>query len=72
MGKEHIAWVIIIRIFGFPFFISLSLIGALTLWVKWCINFIHYGGEAVAYNEKMRRKTITDLFYLIQEEKVAK
>lgn len=57
------------RILGLPFFVGLMVIGAVWgiilksyLWVKW-------GGEAVNYNNKMNRKTITDVFHILTETK---
>lgn len=53
---------IIKRILALPFFFGMAFIGAQTMLVKWCINFIRFGGEAVAYTDKMNRKTIKDVF----------
>lgn len=54
------------RILGLPFFIALMVIASVWsiflksyLWVRW-------GGEAVNYNDRMNRKTISDIFYSIQ------
>lgn len=55
------------RILGFPFFCALALIGALALWLTWCKNFIRHGGEAIAYSNKLRRKTITDVFFEVEK-----
>ncbi|MFA5638693.1 MAG: hypothetical protein WC961_07435 [Anaerovoracaceae bacterium] len=66
--KEN-AGTILRRILAFPFFAGLSLIGALSLWLRWMFNFILHGGEAIAYTDKMSRKTIKDVFERLMEEK---
>ena len=55
------------RLLGLPFFMALMIIAFLFnfftksfLWLKW-------GGEAVNYNDKMNRKTITDIFLKLNE-----
>ena len=53
---------IFIRMIGLPFFIILSLIGAIVLWLKYIKNYIIYGGEAIVYTHKMNKKTITDYY----------
>lgn len=58
---------IIKRIFGFPFFAGFALICALVMWLEWVWNFIKYGGEAIAYTEKSRRKSILDVYHKLQE-----
>lgn len=57
------------RIIAFPFFAAISLIAAIALWIKWMWNFGKHGGEAIAYTEKMRRKTIQDVFEKLNNEK---
>jgi len=59
---------IIQRILGFPFFAGIALVGALFMWGKWMVNFMIHGGEAIAYTQKMNRKTIQDVFQKITEE----
>lgn len=56
------------RILGFPFFAALALIGAIAMWFRWIWNFAKYGGEATAYNDKMSRKTVQDVFQKLMEE----
>jgi len=64
MNKPIKLWEkILFRIIGFPFFASLALIACLRAWIKYCINFFRYGGEAIAYTEKstpIHYKTIID------------
>jgi hypothetical protein len=59
------AWsiaIVVQRILGFPFFAALAFITAMGLWFRWIWNFAKYGGEAIAYTDKMSRKTIQDVF----------
>lgn len=62
MKKTYTILDIISRIIAIPFFIMVSLISAIFLWIKWNINFIIYGGEAISYHKKINRKTIYDVF----------
>ena len=66
--KEPIIFIIIVRIFAFPFFCGIALVGALIMWVKWVVNFIKYGGESIAYTDRMNRKTIQDVFEKLTEK----
>lgn len=64
------AWsigVVVQRIFGFPFFAALAFVGAMAMWLRWIWNFAKYGGEAIAYTNKMSRKTIQDVFQKLME-----
>jgi len=64
------AWsiaIVVQRILGFPFFASLAFIGAMAMWFRWIWNFAKYGGEAIAYTDKMSRKTIQDVFQKLTE-----
>ena len=63
---------IIQRIIGFPFFMMLALIGATSMFLKWCFNYMKYGGEAIAYTDKMSRKTIQDVFVKLTEKEEVK
>lgn len=58
---------IIIRGIGFPFFAALSLIAAIILWVRYMVNFIKHGGEAVVYTNKMNPTTMPQLFAKMTE-----
>lgn len=64
--------IIIIRALGFPFFACIALIGVIHLYVKCLINFIRFGGESVAYTQKMQRKTIADVFHQLIDKKEIK
>jgi hypothetical protein len=60
--------IVVQRIFAFPFFAALAFIGAMSMWFKWIFNFAKYGGESIAYTDKMRRKTIQDIFMKLTEK----
>lgn len=53
---------LIVRILISPIFATLSLIGAIFLWLRWVKNYVTYGGEAVAYTKEMNPITLSDLF----------
>jgi hypothetical protein len=59
---------VLVRIIGFPFFAALALISMFVLWLKYCKNYILYGGEAIAYTQKTQRKAISDVFNKVQEQ----
>jgi hypothetical protein len=65
-NKESIVFIILQRILAFSFFFGIAFVGALTLFLKWIVNFIRYGGESIAYTDKTRRKTIMDVFQKIK------
>ena len=54
------------RVLGLPFFVGLMVIGAVWSIVLKSYLWVRFGGEAVNYNDKMNRKTISDIFYSIQ------
>ena len=59
---------IITRTIMFPFFFGMAFFGAVFLFLTWIINFIRFGGEAIAYTSKTSRKTIADVFYKLNEK----
>jgi hypothetical protein len=59
---------ILTRTLGFPFFFVLAFIGVLFLFGKYMINYIRFGGEAIAYTAKTQRKTINDVFIKLTEQ----
>jgi hypothetical protein len=59
---------ILTRTLGFPFFFVLALIGVLFLFGKYMINYVRFGGEAIAYTAKTQRKTINDVFIKLTEQ----
>jgi hypothetical protein len=50
----------IIRPIALPFFSAIALIGALIQWAMYSINFLRFGGEAIAFTKKQRGRTITE------------
>lgn len=62
-----ITFIVIKRILAFPFFCGIAFIGALSMFLTWIINFIRFGGESIAYTDKMNRKTIQDIFLKLIE-----
>lgn len=66
--SNSIFFIIIQRVIGFPFFFGITLSGAIILVVKWMANYVVYGGEAISYTEKTRRKTINDIFDKLVEQ----
>lgn len=59
---------IITRIIFLPFVIIAATIAMLFKLFEYVFNYIVYGGEIIAYNKKMNRKTIGDVFLEIQKE----
>ena len=55
------------RFLAFIPFAVLSLIGVLFLWFKYLINFIRFGGETITYTHKNERKTIRDVYNIIED-----
>ena len=60
--------IIITRILCFIPFFLLSFVGAFFLFVTWMFNYIRYGGEAIAYTKRTKRKTIQDVFNKLNEK----
>jgi predicted membrane protein len=58
---------IVQRTLSFPFFFGIAFVGASIMFAKWIINFIRFGGESIAYTDKMNRKTIQDVFVKLNE-----
>ena len=61
-------FVVVQRILGFPFFLALATFGVIILLIKYMANYVQYGGEAIAYTEKTRRKMIDDVFHKLVEQ----
>jgi uncharacterized membrane protein len=66
-SKTEIIAVIITRTFFFIPFLLIAFFGAVFLFLTWIINFIRFGGEAIAYTRKTSRKTIADVFNKLNE-----
>lgn len=58
---------LIARILSLPFMVFILLIPTAILYGKWMRNFILYGGEIIAYEEKNERKNIAELYKLLKD-----
>jgi hypothetical protein len=56
------------RLLGLPFYMGLLAIGMIWQFILKSFLWMKYGGEAVNYNDKMNRKTISDVFYKLQDK----
>ena len=66
--SNWIIFVVVQRILGFPFFLALAVFGVIILLIKFMANYVKYGGEAISYTEKTRRKMIDDVFHKLVEQ----
>ena len=64
---QSIILLVVQRTLAFPFFFGIVFVGASIMFAKWIINFIRFGGESIAYTDKMNRKTIQDVFVKLNE-----
>jgi hypothetical protein len=55
------------RLLGLPFFAGLLAIATIWNFIVKLYLWVRYGGEAINYNDKMNRKTITDVFLKLEE-----
>ena len=65
--KESVVLIVISRILVFPFFVGISIIGVSVIFARWIVNYIRFGGEFIVYTNKMNRKTIADVFVMLEE-----
>ena len=65
--RQSIILLVVQRTLAFPFFLGIAFVGASIMFIKWIINFIRFGGESIAYTDKMNRKTIQDVFVKLNE-----
>jgi len=56
------------RILSLPFMVFILLIPMIILYFKWMKNYVLYGGEVIAYEDKNERKSIKDLYFLMKDE----
>lgn len=70
--RESIILLVVQRTLAFPFFFGIAFVGATIMFIKWIINFIRFGGESIAYTNKMNRKTIQDVFVKLNEMQAKK
>ena len=66
--KNELKTDILLRILYLIPFVLFAFFGAFFLFFQWIINFIRFGGEAIAYTRKTSRKTIADVFNKINEK----
>lgn len=50
-----------------PFFMGLLLISLTCQFFLKSFLWVKYGGEAINYNDKMNRKTVTDIYMVLHE-----
>jgi len=67
-SKTKIIAAIITRSCFFIPFVLIAFFGSFFLFLQWIINFIRFGGEAIAYTRKTSRKTIADVFNRLNEK----
>ena len=67
-SKTKIIATIITRTLFFIPFATMALLGSFFLFFQWIINFVRFGGEAIAYTSKTSRKTIADVFNKLNEK----
>jgi hypothetical protein len=60
---------VFIRIIIFPFFGWIIAVSLLVLWFKYMINFVRFGGEAMAYTEKNQPVTIAEVYHELLEQR---
>jgi len=68
MKISEVIYTIIGHTLSFPFFFGIALVSASLLFLKWIINYVRFGGESIAYTERMQRKTIQDVFVELQSK----
>ena len=68
--QQSIILLVLQRTLAFTFFFGIAFVGALIIFIKWIINFIRFGGESIAYTDKMNRKIILDVFNKLNEKQV--
>lgn len=59
--------IMIKRAIALPFFAMFALIASLSQWLRFCKNFMRFGGEAIIYTQKNERKTISDVYNLLKK-----
>ena len=66
--KQSIYSIVTYRILGFPFFTGLVLVGMVILFLKFLINYIRFGAEAIEYTSKTNRTSIKAVYDRISEQ----
>jgi hypothetical protein len=57
----------VLRLLAFPFFAAIGFIYLLVLWGVYCVNFLRFGGETIAYTNKTRPKSIADVYLKVED-----
>ena len=65
--RQSIILLVVQRTLAFPFVFGAAFVAATMMFIRWIINFIRFGGEFIAYTDKMNRKTIQDVFVKLNE-----
>ena len=58
----------LLRVLGLPFFLGLMVIWLVSVIAVRTYDWLKYGGEAVSYNDRINRVTITQVFYELQKQ----
>jgi len=61
---------IIQRIISLPFIMCLLLIPIVVLYFKWMKNYLLFGGEVIAYEDKNEGESIKDIYFLMKDMKL--
>lgn len=56
------------RVLGLPFYTGLLLIATTIQVIHQLFNWVVYGGEAVAYNQTMKRDSLAELYLRLDEK----
>ncbi len=67
MKNENIIIIVIVRILFFVPFLLMAFVGSFVMFFRWMGNYAKHGGETIAYTDKMNRKTIQELYELIDK-----
>jgi len=61
---------IVQRIISLPFIMCLLLIPIVVLYFKWMKNYLFFGGEVIAYEDKNEGESIKDIYFLMKDMKL--
>ena len=56
------------RIAGFPAFLFLAITASVFLLIKYMVNYVKYGGEAIAFKSKDEPESVRNIFDRIKRE----
>jgi hypothetical protein len=57
----------VLRLLAFPFFAAIGFLYLLVLWGVYCVNFLRFGGETIAYTNKTKPKSIADVYLKVED-----